>query len=241
MALLEQIGTSGGFNFTIVYESFDRARFIKAIGFTVSLSVTCIVFSTLGGLVLALLHDARGRPTKVLIELYVSVFRSTPPLVQMYFFFFGVGALFGGLIGGGFVISGTTWAVISLSLFIGALNTECFRIGIEKVPKSYIEAAQALGLHRRIVIWKIVLPLALRAALPSLGNNLVELIKATSYAYAIAVPEILYVSSQIWADELNVIEMMVALFLTYFVLIGGLIYLMRSLEHRLVLSGYGSN
>jgi ABC-type amino acid transport system permease subunit len=49
------------------------------------------------------------------------------------------------------------------------------------------------------------------------------------------------VSSQIWADELNVIEMMVALFLTYFVLIGGLIYLMRSLEHRLVLSGYGSN
>jgi polar amino acid transport system permease protein len=81
----------------------------------------------------------------------------------------------------------------------------------------------------------------LRAALPSLTNHLVELIKATSYAYAIAVPEILYVSSQIWADELNVTEMIVALFLTYTVLIGGLIYLMRSLEHRLAMPGYGSN
>ena len=241
MDLLEQIGTFGGFNFTIVYESFDRARFIKAIGFTVSLSVACIVLSTLGGLVLALLHDTRGRPTKVLIEAFVNVFRSTPPLVQLYFFFFGVGAFFGSLIGGGFVISATTWAVISLSLFIGALNTECFRIGIEKVPKGYIEGAEALGLRRRIITWKIVLPLALRAALPSLTNNLVELIKATSYGYAIAVPEILYVSSQIWADELNVTEMIVALFLTYTVLIGGLIYLMRSLEHRLAMPGHGSN
>jgi polar amino acid transport system permease protein len=131
--------------------------------------------------------------------------------------------------------------VVSLSAFIGALNTECFRAGIEATPKNYIEGAKALGLHRWIIVWKITIPLAVRAALPSLTNNLVELIKATSYAYAIAVPEVLYVSSQIWADELNVIEMMTALFLVYFVLIGGLIYLMRSLEQRLVLPGFGSN
>jgi polar amino acid transport system permease protein len=241
MSLLEQIGTLGGFDFTIIYDSFDRARFIDAIGFTVSLSVVCIAISTLGGLVLALLHDARGRPTRVSIELFVSVFRSTPPLIQIYFFFFGVGALFGNLVGGGYAVSATTWAMVSLSAFIGALNTEAFRAAIGAIPKGFIEAAQALGLPRRVVIWKIVIPLAIRAALPSLTNNLVELIKATSYAYAIAVPEVLYVSSQIWADEFNVIEMMIALFITYFVLIGGLIFLMRRLESRLLLPGYGSN
>lgn len=241
MDLLEQIGTFGGFNYTIIYDSFDRERFVRGIGFTISLSLACIFVSTFGGLVLALLHHVRGRPTKALIELFISVFRNTPPLIQIYFFFFGVGAFLAHTIEGGFTVSATTWAVISLSTFIGALNTECFRAGIEAVPTGYIEAARALGLRPRIVIWKIVIPLAVRAALPSLANNLVELIKATSYAYAIAVPEILYVSSQIWADELNVIEMMSVLFLTYFMFIGGLIYVMRALEHRMAVPGFGSN
>ena len=240
MDLLEQIGTFGGFNYTIVYDSFDRERFVRGIGFTLSLSLACILLSTVGGLVLALLHYVRGRPTKALIELFVSIFRNTPPLVQIYFFFFGLGALFGEVFGGGFVVSATTWAVISLSAFIGALNTESFRAGIEALPKGYIEGAKALGLRRWVIIWKIVVPLAVRAALPSWTNNLVELIKATSYAYAIAVPEILYVSSQIWADELNVIEMMSVLFLSYFVLIGGLIYVMRALEHRMAVPGFGT-
>jgi len=239
--LLQQIGTYGGFNYTIIYDSFDRARFIRGIGFTVSLSLACMLISTSVGLVLALLHYLRGRPTKALVELFISIFRNTPPLIQIYFFFFGVGAFFAQSFDGGFIVSATTWAVISLSAFIGALNTECFRAGIEAVPKDYIEGAKALGLRHGVVIWKIVIPLAVRAALPSLTNNLVELIKATSYAYAIAVPEILYVSSQIWADEFNVIEMMSALFVTYFLLIGGLIYLMRTLEHRLALPGYGAN
>jgi polar amino acid transport system permease protein len=241
MDLLEQIGTFGGFNYTIIYDSFDRERFIRGIGFTVSLSLACMLVSIFGGLVLALLHHVRGRPTKALIELFVSIFRNTPPLIQMYFFFFGVGAFFAQTFDGGFVVSGTTWAVISLSLFICALNTECFRAGIEAVPKDYLEGAEALGVPYRIVIWKIIIPLAVRAALPSLTNNLVELIKATSYAYAIAVPEILYVSAQIWADEFNVIEMMSVLFLTYFLLIGGLIYMMRTLERRMAVPGFGSN
>lgn len=194
------------------------------------------MLSTLGGLTLALLHDARGRPTKTLIDLFVSFFRNTPPLVQLYFFFFGIGAF----LAGGYSVSATTWAVVSLSLFIGALNTESFRAAIESISNDYIDGAKALGLRRGIVTWKIVVPLAVRTALPSLTNNLVELIKATSYAYAIAVPEVLYVASQIWADEFNVIEMMIALFITYFTLIGGLIYLMRTLERRLSLPGFGS-
>ena len=68
MDLLEQIGTFGGFNYTIIYDSFDRERFIRGIGFTVSLSLACMLVSIFGGLVLALLHHVRGRPTKALID-----------------------------------------------------------------------------------------------------------------------------------------------------------------------------
>jgi len=239
MSLLEQIGTFGGFDFTIVYDAFDRARFLRSIGFTISISAACMILSTLAGFGLALLYDAKGRTTKSLIELFVSVFRNTPPLIQLYFFFFGVGAFIGSLSEGSFAVSATTWAVISLSAYIAALNTESFRAAVEGIPKGYLEGARALALRRRTIVRRIVIPLALRSAMPSLTNNLVELIKATSYAYAIAVPEILYVSSQIWADDLNVVEMMLAMFVSYSVIIGGLIWLMRTIEGRLALPGFG--
>ena len=68
-----------------------------------------------------------------------------------------------------------------------------------------------------------MLPLAFRISLPALNNNLVNLVKTTTLAYAIAVPEMLYVSSQIWSDALNVPEMMNVLLLCYFALVGLLV------------------
>ena len=80
--------------------------------------------------------------------------------------------------------------------------------GIEAVPSTTLEAAESLGFSRLRTYLLIVLPLAFRISLPALNNNLVNLVKTTTLAYAIAVPEMLYVSSQIWSDELNVPEMM---------------------------------
>jgi polar amino acid transport system permease protein len=83
-----------------------------------------------------------------------------------------------------------------------------------------------------------VLPLALRVSLPALNNNLINLIKTTTLAYAIAVPELLYVSAQIWSDSANVPEMMTVLLIVYVGLVGILVYFMHRLEHRLRLPGY---
>ena len=74
------------------------------------------------------------------------------------------------------------WAVISLSLFAGSLNVEIFRSGIEAVPRATVEAASALGFTRLQTYPYVVLPLALRISLPSLGTNLVNLVKTTSLA-----------------------------------------------------------
>ena len=84
-----------------------------------------------------------------------------------------------------------------------------------------------------------MLPLAFRISLPALNNNLVNLVKTTTLAYAIAVPEMLYVSSQIWSDELNVPEMMNVLLIGYFVLVGVLVCVMHALERALRVPGFG--
>jgi polar amino acid transport system permease protein len=132
------------------------------------------------------------------------------------------------------------WAVISLSFFAGSFNVEIFRSGIEAVPKSTVEAAESLGYTRLKAYIHIVLPLAFRVCLPALNNNLVNLVKATTLAFAIAVPEMLYVSSQIWSDNVNVREVMTFLLVAYVALVGILVWGMNRWERAIKIPGYGS-
>ena len=84
----------------------------------------------------------------------------------------------------------------------------------------------------------VILPLAFRISLPALNNNLVNLIKTTTIAYAIAVPEMLYVANQIWSDELNVPEMMNMLLIIYVGLVGVLVCAMARWERAMRIPGY---
>jgi polar amino acid transport system permease protein len=173
----------------------------------------------------------------------VVLFRNTPPLVQIFFFYFGLSPLLpyvedmDGMRAP--LFSNVQWAIIALSLFAGAFNIEIFRSGVEAVPRSTVEAAESLGYTRLGVYRHVVLPLAIRVCLPALNNNLVNLLKTTSLAYAIAVPETLYVSKQIWTDSQNVPVMMTVLLLVYVGLVGALVWAMHRFERTLVIPGYG--
>jgi polar amino acid transport system permease protein len=131
------------------------------------------------------------------------------------------------------------WAAISLSFFAGAFNVEIFRSGIEAVPTATREAAESLGYTRLKAYVYVILPLAFRVCLPALNNNLVNLIKTTTLAYAIAVPEMMYTANQIWSDNVNVPEMMLVLFVYYVVLVGLLVWLMHRWERKMRIPGYG--
>ncbi|MBU6497908.1 MAG: amino acid ABC transporter permease [Rhodospirillales bacterium] len=230
-----------GINLTIIYDAFDRARFINGFLVTIELSVICIFFSIVIGIVGAWLQGSQLVWTRRIVQAYIQLFRNTPPLVQMYFFYFGLSNLLPRLHAAGGdqpLLSGFAWACISLSFFAGAFNVEIFRSGIEAIPHSTLEAAEALGYTRLSAYRHIILPLAVRVCLPALNNNLVNLVKTTTLAYAIAVPELLYVSAQIWSDNVNVPEMMVVLLLVYFALVGLLVLGMHRLEFRLRLPGY---
>ena len=131
------------------------------------------------------------------------------------------------------------WAVISLSFFAGAFNIEIFRSGVEAVQKATVEAADSLGFNRWQIYRYVVLPLAVRVCLPALNNNLVNLIKTTTQAYAIAVPETLYIASQIWSDRINVFEMMITLLTFYLLLVGVFVWGMTRIERSLRVPGFG--
>lgn len=233
-----------GINLTIAYDPFDRARFLHGFVVTLELSAVTIVGSVLVGIVGAWLQGSRLRWTRRFVQGYIQLFRNTPPLVQMFFFYFGLSALLPTMKNSfGMqepLIGGFTWACISLIFFAGAFNVEIFRSGIEAIPSSTIEAAEALGYTRLQTYLHVTLPLATRVCLPALTNNLVNLIKTTTLAYAIAVPELLYVSNQIWSDSVNVPVMMVVLFIIYIALVGLLVAAMKAWERTLRRPGLGT-
>lgn len=233
-----------GINLTIAYDPFDRARFLDGFLVTLELSAITIIGSIVVGVIGAWLQGARLVWTRRIVQVYIQLFRNTPPLVQMFFFYFGLSSLLP-TIKNSFgmqepPVSGFAWACISLIFFAGAFNVEIFRSGIEAIPSSTIEAAEALGYTRLQTYLNVVLPLAMRVCLPALTNNLVNLIKTTTLAYAIAVPELLYVSNQIWSDSVNVPVMMVVLFIIYTALVGLLVAAMKAWERALHRPGLGT-
>jgi polar amino acid transport system permease protein len=230
-----------GINLTIFYDSFDRARFFNGFLTSVRLMAVCIVCSVIIGVIGAWIQGSRLRMLRLTTQGYIQFFRNTPPLVQLYFFYFAVGAYLRVSAGNGLstpLVSNFTWAAICLSFWAGAFNVEIFRAGIEAVPRETLEAAESLGYGRLKAYVYVILPLAFRIILPALNNNLVNLIKTTTIAYAIAVPEMLYVANQIWSDELNVPEMMNVLLLIYVGLVGVLVLIMTRLERALRVPGY---
>ena len=232
---------TSGIKLTIFYDAFDRARFLNGFLTSIRLMGVCLVLSVVIGVIGAWIQGSRVRLLRLATQGYIQVFRNTPPLVQLYFFYFALGSYVKVTNGAGLsvpLVSNFTWAAVCLSLYAGAFNVEIFRAGIEAVPRETVEAAESLGYSRLKAYLHVILPLAFRISLPALNNNLVNLVKTTTIAYAIAVPEMLYVANQVWSDESNVPEMMNVLMVIYVSLVGVLVLAMGRWERAMRVPGY---
>jgi len=227
-----------GIKLTIFYDGYDRARFFEGFVTTLKLSAYCLVLSLLLGALAAGLARSRVAVVRRVVIGFVALFRNTPPLVQLYFFYFALGPLVP-KVDGAPLLGSFGWAVVSLTLLETAFAAEIYRAGIEAVPKAMVEAAASLGYSRWQIYRLIMLPLALRATMPAMTNNLVNLVKTTTLAYAIAVPELVYMSAQIWSEQVNVPEMMVVLLICYVAIVGLINQGMQWLENRLRVPGFG--
>lgn len=231
-----------GLNFNVFYDRYEYDRFLAGAANSLQLIFWSLALSLVIGVLGAWAQSSRSALVRVGVDAYIQAFRNTPPMIQLLFFFFGLGAFTPSIDMGGYsqpLISSFAWAVIALGVFGGAFNVEIFRAGLEAVPESTMEAAESLCFSRWQIFLYVTLPLAFRISFPALINNLVSLAKTTSLAYVIAVPEMTYVLNQVWSDNVNVPEMMLLLFLFYITVVTVLASGLHALERRLALPGYG--
>jgi polar amino acid transport system permease protein len=241
--LIEQfVAATGavGMNYAFLLDAYDRSAFVHGALLTVWLAVVTAFGSLAAGVVLAALLTS-GKPVLAgPARAFVEVTRNTPTLVQLYCAFLVLNMLITQAVGpAGNPFTPFLWVVIVLSLHKGVFHAEALRAGIEAVPEVTLEAARSLGFSRRDLLLRVQLPLAIRFALPALVNNLVDLVKMTAVASAIAVGDITYASIMIWTQRDNVLEMMLLILLFFGLLTYAVNRAGRWLEYRLRMPGYG--
>jgi len=217
--------------YEIIYNFFNfnaliRSRFLLLSGLFMTLRL--ISFSMLlasgFGLVLAVLRHARIRFLNPLIILYIDLIRAIPGIVLLMLIFYALP--FAGIRIPAF------WALtLGISLNGAAYYAEIFRAGINAVPRGQAEAARAIGLTFIQTMRYVVLPQALRIILPPLTTNTVELIKSTTVAAVVALPDLLWQALQAQSTTMNSTPLTAALIL-YLILLLPLVELIRYLEKR---------
>ena len=151
--------------------------------FTVPLTLITFVLGIVLGLSVALARLYGPAPQVMLVRFYVWLIRGTPLLVQLFLIFYGLPSA-------GIVLDAFTAAVIGFTLNIGAYSSEIIRATLAAIPKGQWEAAYSIGMNWPQVMWRVILPQAARIAVPPLSNTFISLVKDTSLAAAVTVPEL---------------------------------------------------
>lgn len=175
----------------IFIDSFPK-MLLRALTGTIPLTVIAFALAMVIAVVVALVQFANVKVLKSFCRFYIWIFRGTPLLVQLYIVFFGLSRI-------GILLDPFPAAVIVFSLNEGAYCAETVRASLESVPSGQLEAGQCAGLSYLQTIFRIVLPQAMRTAFPSLFNSLISMVKDTSLASCITVPEMLQTTKQIVA------------------------------------------
>ena len=210
---------------------------LLAAGFkyTIPLAIISFFFGLIIALVTALIRLSRQRGgfmiLKWIASFYVWLFRSTPLLVQLFIVFFGLPYLrIKGILPHGIKLEPFTAGIITFSLNTGAYASETIRAAISSVPTGQWEAGAAIGMTRLQILWRIILPQALRVALPPLSNSFISLVKDTSLAASITIMEMFAVSQQIAAENYQPLLMYTLVAMVYAVFTTILSYFQGYLE-----------
>jgi polar amino acid transport system permease protein len=191
---------------------------------TLWLSLVVVPLGLIGGVILALLSTVRSRWVAWPLWAWVDFFRAIPPLVLLVF-------IYAGLPFAGFEVSAVGAVALGFFLNTGAYYGEILRAGIESVPRGQLEAARSTGLTRWQAMQHVILPQAVRNVLPDLISNTLEVVKLTSIASVVALPELLFQARQAQSVTYNASPIMAAAII-YFILLWPVVRLLSRLENR---------
>jgi polar amino acid transport system permease protein len=212
------------FNVEIAVKVFPYL--LKGFGTTLLLSLLVIPIGLAGGLLVAVLPTLRRRWLSSIVVVYVDFFRAFPPLVLLLFIYFGAPFL-------GVNLPAIVAVAIGFLLNTSSYYGEIFRAGIESIPRGQWEAARSTGLSWWQTMVHIVVPQATRNVLPDLISNTLEVVKLTTLASVVAIPELLNAARNAQALTYNATPIVIAA-LIYLVALWPIVRLISRLEHKAV-------
>ncbi|MGX7874666.1 ABC transporter permease [Mesorhizobium sp. ORM6] len=176
---------------------FSGYTYQLLVGAVVSISVTffALIFGSALGLGLGAAKIYGSRPFRYIAEAYTAIVRGVPELIVIYLIYYGSTVALTKLTGSYIDINGFTAGVFALGLIFGGYAADIFRSGIQQVARGQKEAADALGLSKRVAFFSVILPQAWRLALPGFSNLAIILLKQTSLISVIGLEELLRASA----------------------------------------------
>ncbi|MCG8471361.1 MAG: amino acid ABC transporter permease [Desulfobacterales bacterium] len=241
----KNINLGYNFHWAVLYEVNPTYKevfgtwLLKGFWLTVNITLVSSLFSLLVGTIFGIARLSRFKPIYWLATAYVELFRNTPLLVQMFFWYFAFPMALpdpavSWLNGHNFEF---TAAVISLSAYTGAYVAEVVRAGIQAVPFGHVEAATSSGLSYSQMLRHVVLPQAFRIIIPPLGSEMLNNMKNSSLAMTIGVAELCWQSQQIESFTFKGFEATCAASAIYLFLCLAISVVMNSINHHLKVGG----
>ncbi len=214
--------------FDVIYFFEQFPRFIVKVPFTFFLGTTAFILALFMGILLALAKNSRIRLIRGSAALYVSYFRSTPYITQLFILYFGLPQIIDPLK----AMTAETALIISISMNSSAFISEIIRGGLLSVNKGQMEAAVSIGLTRFQALRKIIFPQAFVVALPGLGNSFISMLKSTAMGFTIGVVELLAKAKIGSATSYRYLESYMAVGIIYWGMMLMIGYFQKKLEKR---------
>ncbi len=220
--------TNPRFEWSVVGNYLFDERVLEGLRVTLELTVIAMAIGVVLGILLAVMRLSPNPLVSGSSWLYIWFFRGTPVLVQLFFWYYiaalypkiGIGIPFGPSfvhLDANKLVTPFTAAILGLGLNEGAYMAEIVRAGILSVDEGQGDAARALGMTRLQTMRRVVLPQAMRVIIPPTGNETISMLKTTSLASAIAVPELLYAVENIFAQNFKEIPLLIVASIWYLV------------------------
>ncbi len=181
-------------NLSFEYTATLFPALMRGLGETLLLFSLTLVLSLPLGLPFALGSISRFRALRLLSRLYVWLFRGTPLMLQLFFFYYGLGILANTYQTPILRLDRFPAVVLTFALNYAAYFAEIYRAGIQSIDRGQYEAAKTLGFSRSRTMFKIIIPQTIRRIIPPVSNETITLVKDTALANVIAVPELLKVA-----------------------------------------------
>lgn len=199
---------------------------LRGAYYTLLITLVSMFFGLIIGLLTAIARIRGNRVLRTIARVYVSIIRGTPPLVQIVIVYYG-------LVDYGIELGPLTAACIALSINIGAYVSEAFRGAIESVPKGQVEAALATGMTEKQALRRIIIPQAIRYAIPPLGNTFVGMLKETSLVSVIAVTELMRSAELLISQYYVYMPFYLAIAAMYWIMSTMFTFILHRVEKRL--------